>query len=93
MLEKVKIALRISHDYLNSDIEDSISAARLELKRAGVKAEMADSETDELICLAIKTFCLSIYSATDAIRKGYEESWKYQLDNLRKSSAYMAEVI
>lgn len=91
MLEKVKVALRISHDALDQDILDSISAARMELKRNGVKAEKADSENDQLIILAIKTFCLSIYSAKEEVRNGYEASFRYQLDNLRKSSGYMQE--
>lgn len=88
MLEKVKIALRISHNLLDSDIEDSISAARLELIRAGVSEDKANGDDDELVNMAIKTYCLSIYSASENVRKGYDESFKYQLDNLRKSAAY-----
>lgn len=85
MLEKVKTALRIKHNALDSDILDSIAAARIELKRAGVNEALADSDDNALITLAIKTYCLAIYSAVESVRKGYDESFRYQLDNLRKS--------
>lgn len=90
MIEKIKKSLRISHDALDDDISASIAAARLELVRAGVKTEMAESETDELIYLAISTFCKSIYSPLLQDRQAYDESFKYQMDNLRKSKTYKA---
>lgn len=92
MLERVKIALRISHNLLDNDIESSISAARLELKRAGVSAEKAESDTDDLIILAVKTYCQAIYSPSLQDRQNYEMSFRYQLDNIRKSSGYMEVV-
>lgn len=83
IMEKVKLALRISHNLLNGEINDVITSAREELKRAGVSAEKADSN-DEIIETAIKTYALAYYATTkDAER--YEESFKYQCDCLRKS--------
>lgn len=88
MLEKVKLALRISHDYLNDDIEETISAARQEMIRAGVSADKAADEDDNLISLFIKTFCLYHFCNDDKIKDKYETAYQYQLDNLRKSLEY-----
>ncbi len=87
MLEKVKLALRISHNVLDSDINSTIDAARAELIRSGVSAEKANSE-DVLVEGAIKTYCLFVYTNDDKRAQGFFESWQYQLDNLRKSSEY-----
>ncbi len=88
ILDKVKLALRISHTTLDADITDSINAARLELKRAGVLAEKADANDDDLIDMAIKTYCLYVYSNSEKKQDGYLKSWEYQLENLRKSEGY-----
>lgn len=90
MLEKVKLALRISHDALDSDIENTIDAARAELVRSGVSKEKANSN-DVLVENAIKTYCLFVYTNDDKRAQGFFESWQYQLDNLRKSSEYNTE--
>lgn len=92
MLEKVKLALRISHTALDNDILETITVAQNELVRAGVISSKAMDETDPLIVQAIKTFCQSIYDANDKIREAYMESFKYQLDNLRKSNGYRGDV-
>lgn len=84
MLEKVKLALRITHTLLDSDIEDTINTARAELIRSGVPVEVANSNED-IVEMAIKTYCLFIYS-DEKKQDGYFNSWLYQMDNLRKSS-------
>lgn len=90
MLEKVKLALRISHNLLDSDIKSTIDIARAELIRSGVSMDKAISD-DALIESAIKTYCLFVYSNDDKRTQGFFESWQYQLDNLRKSGEYNAE--
>jgi uncharacterized phage protein (predicted DNA packaging) len=84
MLEKIKLALRISHNLLDADINDSILEARAEMLRSGVPAEVADSE-HPLVRAAIKVYCLANYATDADMAEGYQESWRYQLDNLRKS--------
>lgn len=91
MLDKVKIALRISHNYLDSDIVDTISTARAELIRSGVLEEKANDDEDSLIASAIKTYCLFVYSSDNTRVEGYRKSWEYQLECLRKSIGYMKE--
>jgi uncharacterized phage protein (predicted DNA packaging) len=87
MLNKVKLALRISHNLLDSDIQSTIDVARAELIRSGVSKEKAESE-DSLIESAIKTYCLFVHANDDKRAQGFFESWQYQLDNLRKSIEY-----
>ena len=85
MLDKVKLALRISHNLLDRDIEDTIEVARAEMIRSGVSKELANSD-NVLIKSAIKTYCLFVHSNDDKKTQGFFDSWQYQLDNLRKSS-------
>lgn len=84
MVEKVKTALRIQHNFLDADITDTINTARAEMIRAGVKREIAQGDSD-LIQMAIKTYCLYIYASDQKKADGYYISWAFQLDNLRKS--------
>lgn len=84
MLDKVKLALRITHTYLDSDITETIAQARAEMVRAGVQSGVAESD-NLLVEGAIKTFCLMHYSNDSKMADGYARSWEYQLDNLRKS--------
>lgn len=86
MLAKIKLALRISHTALDSDILDTIKAARAEMIRAGVPEDIANSETNDLIVQAIKTYALYVYANDTKLADGYFNSWQYQLDNIRKSS-------
>lgn len=85
MLDKVKLALRISHNLLDSDIKDTIETARAEMVRSGVSENVAhDSNT--LIEAAIKTYCQAVYANDEKRAEGFMKSWQYQLDNIRKSS-------
>lgn len=85
MLNEVKMALRISHNLLDSDIQSTIDTARAELIRSGVSDTLANSD-NLLIKSAIKTYCRFVYSNDEKKTQGFFDSWQYQLDNLRKSS-------
>lgn len=84
ILEKVKLALRISHNLLDNEIADVIASARQELKRAGVSETKAEG-SDEIVETAIKTYALAYYSSDVKDSERYNESFKYQCDCLRKS--------
>jgi len=88
MLDKVKLALGITTTAFDSDIEENIEAARAELIRSGVLSTKANADNDALITKAIKTFCQKEYSEGNEASR-YERSWRYQLENLRKSTDYM----
>ena len=83
MLEKIKIALRISHNKLDDDIQSNIEACLADLEVCGIVfAETADP----LILNAIKLYCRSIY--TDDPVKGAEYLRRY---DALKSCLMMAE--
>ena len=82
--DKVKLALRISHNLLDAEIADVITSARLELKRAGVNSDYADGDTED-VETAIRTFALSYYASDIKDADRFDESFKYQCDCLRKS--------
>lgn len=85
MINKVKLALRISTNLLDSEITDSINTARAELIRSGIPSEVVSAEGD-LIQMAIKTYVLAVMTGDMASRDRYMESFRYQEDCLRKSS-------
>ena len=88
MLQKIKDRLRISHTKLDSEIEDTIKAARAEMVRAGVSERKANDEADNLILQAVKTYCLWNYANDSKVAEGYKKSWEYQLENIRKTPDY-----
>lgn len=85
MLEKVKLALRINHNYLDEEITDTIAQARAEMVRAGVSETVASS-SNVLVEGAIKTYCQYKLASDAKMTDGYFTSWEYQLDHIRKSS-------
>lgn len=91
IFDKCKTALRINHTVLDGEINDQIATARLEMVRVGISSSKANDDSDALIVSAIKTYVLSRMANSEEDREGYEKSWLYQLDNLRKSRAYNTE--
>ena len=61
MLEKVKLALRLTTDAYDADLTDMISAARLDLGIAGVELPF---EIDALVSRAIITYCKVHFGAS-----------------------------
>lgn len=88
MLERMKLALRVTTDKFDDEINGVIQAARMELIRAGVKKAKAERDDDELITSAIRAYVLAQYSTDTKMTEGYWTSFRYQLDNLRKTAEY-----
>lgn len=88
ILNNIKKALRISHDYLNDDIQENIDAAIAEMKRLGIQEEKATDESDPAILRAIKTYCQAMFTDNTSDMEKYFASWQYQIDCLRKTGAY-----
>ena len=86
-LDQVKLALRISHTKLDTEIQDAIDTAKKEMERAGILPAKI-LETDVLVLDAIKTYCKYSFASDSDMREGYFASWTYQLDCLRKSEGY-----
>lgn len=87
ILEKVKLALRISHTLLDGEITDVIESGRQELIRAGVdESVVASGSETELVATALKTYALAYYASDVKEAERFGESFKYQCDCLRKST-------
>ena len=73
MLEKVKLALRVSTGAFDSEIEDLIAAALADLGIAGIDQR---EESDPLILRAVITHCRVYFgepSDFDKMRAAYDE--------------------
>ena len=73
LLEKIKQALRISHDKLDEDIQADIDACLADLRVVGVTHA---GEEDPLIYNAIKLYCRA--TTTDDPAKGAEYMQRYE---------------
>lgn len=72
-LNKIKLALRTSHNKLDEDIQADIDACLLDLQVCGV---VYATEADPLVYNAIKLWCRSLY--TDDPAKGAEYMQRYE---------------
>lgn len=87
-VREIKQAIRISHDYLDNEIYQSIDVAQNEMIRAGIADEAAHDIHDPLVRNAIKTYCKYAFANDSKMAEGYLTSWKYQLENMRKTAKY-----
>lgn len=72
-LEKIKLAIRISHSKLDDDLQADIDACIADLRLCGV---LYGEESDPLIFNAIKLYCRALY--TDDIPKASEYMRRYE---------------
>lgn len=78
MLEKVKLALRITTDAFDSELNDLIDAAKLDLGIAGVVLPPVTTESnlDAIISRAIVTYCKVNFGEPDdydRLKASYDE--------------------
>ncbi len=80
MLDKVKLALRLSTDKYDSELNDLIDGAKLDLGIAGVEVP---AELDALVTKAIITYCKMSFGLPedyDRLKRSYDEQ-KAQMSN------------
>lgn len=80
MLEKVKLALRISTDKYDTELNDLIASAKLDLGVAGV---VVPQTVDALVTKAIITYCkmsFGLLEDYDRLKRSYDEQ-KAQMSN------------
>lgn len=73
MLEKIKLALRISTDKYDSELNDLIESAKLDLGVAGV---VVPQTVDALVTKAIITYCKMSFGLPedyDRLKRSYDE--------------------
>ena len=74
MLNKVKLALRVTTDAFDSEISDLIDAACADLGLVGV--DSSDQTDDPLLIRAITTYCKAHFGAPDEydrLKASYDE--------------------
>lgn len=83
VIERIKLAVRISHDKLDEAIHDDITACIADLAMHGV---IGAAESDSLIFNAVKLYCKAAY--TDDTAKGAEYLKRYEAlrDNLKMAA-------
>lgn len=89
MLDKVKLALRITTDAFDDELTDLIEAAKTDLGIAGV---VVPSSMDAIITRAIITFCKMSFGLPedyDQLKRSYDEQ-KAQLSNATRYTDWKA---
>lgn len=72
MLEKVKLALRIKSNILDSEIEDLILACKIDLSISGIKKI---DESDSIINRAIILYCKANFGLENKDSEKYQKSY------------------
>lgn len=97
MLEKVKLALRISTDVFNAELLDLIAAGIADLKHAGPQFEYTATTNDYTIADPLASRAVIMYVRTyfgspadfDRLKAAYDE----MKGQLRESSGYGLEAL
>ena len=84
MLEKVKLALRITTTAFDSEITDLIAAALADLSIAGI---ITWGESDPLIVRAVTTYCRANFGQPDDYER-LKASYDEQKAQLRTATGY-----
>lgn len=93
MLTSVIIALRISHSHLDSEIEDLIAAARLDMIQSGISAVKAELDDDPLIKRAIITYCKAHFLADKDEAERFQTSYDLLKTHLSLADDYKEIVV
>ena len=86
MLEKVKLALRITTDAFDSELQELIEAAKLDLGIAGV---VVPTEIDAIVSRAITTYCKIHFGEPDEYDR-LKASYDEQKAQLSMATGYTA---
>jgi uncharacterized phage protein (predicted DNA packaging) len=92
ILDKVKLSLKVDDTTQDTDIQDTIDAAKADLKLSGV-LESKIVDTDPLIIRAVKTYCKAEYSSDDREATRFKESYNSLKAHLSLSQDYITEVV
>ena len=86
MLEDVKDALRVSGDDLNTEVQNLIEAAKLDLQITGVNKVV---DTDPLIKRAVITYCKAHFGYEDVnVSERFERAYIMLKQHLSLSGEY-----
>lgn len=85
LFDKVKLALRINHTALDTDIRDNIQACLLDLKLHGV---VHAGQEDALIQNAVKLYCRAEYTDDPAKAEKYGQRYREMRNCLKLAEGY-----
>lgn len=85
MLDKIKLAMRISHNMLDDDIQQNIDACLGELARVGV--DTSDAENNTLIIKACEIYCKYTYDF-DGKGEDFFKHFEKLRNSLSRSEGY-----
>lgn len=90
LLDDVKQVLRISVDNTSFDTEvnDLISAARLDLIQSGVSADKVNLDTDPLIKRAVITYCKANFGYDNPEADRFQQSYTMLKQHLSLTGDY-----
>ena len=90
LLQKIKTSLRISHDKLDSDVQDTIDACLADLRLCGVKETKLDpaKDLDPLILNAVKLYCRKEYTDDPVKAARYQEGYDSLKACLKMAEGY-----
>ena len=90
-LTKVKAACGVTATYYDSEVEAQIEAARLEMTRVGVDSTVAVNESNQLVYMAVRTYCRIQFAETEQEAERLTRAFTSQLADLSMSTGYMYE--
>jgi uncharacterized phage protein (predicted DNA packaging) len=91
MLAAIKLALRITTNMFDEEIQDLIDAARLDLIQSGISSEKAEGETesvDPLIKRAITIYCKANFGYDNPDSDRLNHSYNMLKQHLALASDY-----
>jgi uncharacterized phage protein (predicted DNA packaging) len=91
MLTDVKLALRVTTNVFDAEIQDMIDAARLDLVQSGISSEKAEDETegvDPLIKRAITIYCKANFGYDNPDADRFNRSYVMLKQHMALASDY-----
>lgn len=88
MLNKIKLALRISNSVYDDEITDLINACKKDLELAGIVSSNID-DNDEMIIQAVKLYCKAYFGLGNPDSTKYASAYEHLKSSL--SLTYSSE--
>ena len=88
MLQKAKLALRVSNDAFDDEITNLIESAKLDLQLGGITETSLGVTVDPIIERAIMTYCRAHFGMANPDSEKYSESYEHQRRKLAMSGLH-----
>lgn len=90
LLDDVKVALRVSSDKTDGEVQMWVDAAIADMKRVGIKPELLAEPMDPLAKAAVITYAKASYGYDVQERASFEAAYRSIVVSLLNSSANIA---